>query len=143
MTSVYQDIRGVLAAAVNAVAGVPPDAQRAYEGLLFTPTVGTPYMRQTLLGLNGRPFDIAAETTAHKGLYQVDLFYPSGKGTGPIEALADTIKLAFPASTILAKNGETISISYSERGQVVVDSDDPAWLHLPVTIGWSCYSARN
>jgi len=140
VTSLYQDIRGALQTHAGMVSGLPADGQRAYEGRLFTSTVGIPWARMTLLPYSGRPFSVSAETKDHIGDFQVDYFHPAGSGTGEAESLVDAIKEAFSPGVRLVQNGVTVLIQYSERRQAIQTAD---WLQIPVSVRWRAFTADN
>lgn len=133
--SLYQNIRGALQTHLANVSGVPTIA---YEGVKFTPTVGTPYLGTSLVPTSARPGPIGVNSILrHQGLFLVDAVYPNGSGTATAEAMADTIKAAFTTQTTLSLNGVDVRISYSERGQIQQEAD---WLRVPIAIGWYVYS---
>lgn len=138
--SVSPNVRGALQLRAALAAGFPPANQIAYEGVVFTSTTGVPWARMTVLPQSGRPFDISAATTAHMGLFQVDVMVPSGQGTSAAEIAADAVKAMFRAGTNLFQGGERIQIDYAERGPA---QDQPDFIFYPVTVGWRCYSANN
>lgn len=134
MSSIYQNIRGALSVHLSAVAGIPAIA---WEGVPYTPVVGTPFCTATLVpsgpelaSLGSAPF------YRHFGSFEVSLVYPSGQGTGTIEAMADLIRTAFTIETILSQGAQTIRTNKSTRGTII---QEPDWLRLPISIGWYTY----
>lgn len=140
MASLYQNIRGCLQSRALATPGFP--ARCAFEGALFSSTVGTPWARLTLMPQMGRPYSVSAGLMRHSGLFQVSVFLPAGggPGTGAAEAIADAVKARFVAGMKLAQGGETVEIEYAERSQAMVEAD---WISAPVTVGWRCFSPNN
>jgi hypothetical protein len=63
----------------------------------------------------------------------VTLVYPSGKGTGTAEAMADLVKASFTADTTLTQGTNTVRLRYAERKSAIIDTD---WIRVPVEIGW-------
>lgn len=140
MTTVSQNIRGGLQTQAMLAAGFPAQSQTAFEGETFAPTTGVPWARLTLMPQSGRPFDVPAGTTAHMGLFQVDMYVPDGLGTGAAEIAADAVRAVFRGGTILAIGGDRVLIDYAERAQA---QQQPNWIFCPVTVRWRCYSASN
>lgn len=135
MTSLLQDIRGALQLQVNSVAGFPAEAQRAYEGKTFTPTLGTPWARMTLMTNSRRPFSLDGSDKISGGLFQIDLFTPAkgGPGTAVIEVMADAVADAYPLGQNMVKGAARVSINYAQPGPILPEAD---WLHAVVTVSW-------
>lgn len=138
MTTTFQDIRGALHAQAALASGYP--AQVAYEGVAFTSTVGTPWARETLLPTSDGPFSVDANTRYTRGLYQVDLNYPSrgSPGTKAVETAADAVIAKFKSGTHLVKNAITVIVDGVARSAVMASED---WLKISVTITWRSYPA--
>ena len=135
MASLYQNIRGALQNRLAGVAGIP---DIAYEGSVYTPLPKTPYVDCKFMPGSGRPATMGdGHLVKHQGTFEINAVYPSGVGTGAAEAMADTIKAAFTASTILTLNSVTVRLSYAERGPVMPDA---TWIRLPISVGWYLYS---
>jgi hypothetical protein len=137
--SLWQNIRGALTTRANATSGIP--AATAYEGLKYTPTVGTSYKAYALMPTQERPSTLGqyGDTLRH-GLFQISLFYPAGSGTGAAEAMADAVKSQFVPGTDLTQNSVTVRISYAERGPI---QQDPDWIMVPVTVGFFLHTPTN
>lgn len=135
--SIHQDIRGALQNAAIAVPGFPPSAQRAYDGLTFTPTPKTPWARLAFMPQPSRPFAIKG-TDQLIGLFQVSLFYPPNLGTATVEAMADAVVAAFPTETPLLFGTARVQILSSGRGPGLPEAD---WYQVPVTVRWQCLTA--
>lgn len=137
MTTLYQDIRGMLQSRLASVPGVPAIA---YEGIPYTPVPGTPFCEPTFLPANGRPATMGdGHLVRHEGSFEVVLAYPTGSGTGTGEAMADTIKSYFKASDVLTLNGNNLRFRYAERRPVIEQTD---WYRVPVSIGWYTFSTE-
>lgn len=137
--SLYQNVRGALTARANTTAGLP--SSRAYEGVTFSPTVGTAYVAYTLIPTQERPSTLGQDgQTLRQGLFQISLYYPAGTGTGTAEAMADAVKSNFVPGTSLTQNSVTVRVSYAERSQCMVTPD---WVQCNVTVGWFLHNATN
>lgn len=127
--TLYRDIRAALANHLNTMTGV---IAVAWENVAYTPTVGTPYLRPTVL--MGQPRQAAIGDTGPNeqvGVYQIDLFYPPGKGTGDINAMAGKIEQRFKRGTKIAYNGVTLTIRSVYLSAMQQGAD---WVQLPVNI---------
>lgn len=141
--SVSQAIRGALQQRAATAVGFPPSNQRAYEGYAFNPTIGTTYARMTVIPSESRPAVVGAATKIHRGLFQIDIFYPAqgNPGTGAAEVLADAVKDVFAVGgSAMSVGGETVTVERVQREQVI---QSPEWLQVPVTVYWLCYSPNN
>lgn len=136
--TLYQNVRGALQAQAATAAGFP--SQVAYENVMFTSTVGTPYARMTLMPQLGRPFSVSSDVKRHDGLFQVDIFYPANAGTALAEAAADAVRDALSAAKRLAAGSDILAIDYVERAAAL---QQPDWIQIPVTAKWHCFSVRN
>ena len=132
--SLFQDIRGALQNNLAGVSGIPAIA---WEGVPYSPVVGTPFVEPVLFPTSSIPRTMgAAHLILHEGLFLVTLVYPAVGGTGTMEAMADTVKAAYNVSTPLALNSREVRVRSSQRGGVEMDSD---WMRLLVSIGWYTY----
>lgn len=111
--------------------------QVAWENRSFTPTVGTPWMRatilpaettQTIIGING--------LNKLMGIYQVDLFYPVGVGSGTARSKSDDVITHFKRGTTATYSGVKVSIRRAWRGTALPEDD---WYHIPINIEWYAY----
>ena len=133
--SLYQDIRGALQTKLAAVSGVP---QLVYEGFAYEPVIGTPFCVCQILPIYSRPATLGpAHLVWHRGTFELALVYPSGRGTGTAEAMADTIKAAFTADVTATQNNVTVRFRHAERRPIIVDTP---WIRVPVSIAWYLYT---
>lgn len=138
--SVSSNIRGAIQIRAATAVGFPPSNQQSYEGMLFTSTVNTPWVKLNFMPQSGRPFPVNAATTLHRGLFQITVYVPDGAGTNAAETAADAVCAVFRAGTHLSLNGEAVIIDYAERAPVLRDA---GFVYAPVTIAWRCYSPNN
>ena len=135
--SVFSDIRTALESQIASVTGIPSAANRSWENVRFEPTTGTPWVRMTLLPGESRPA-IRGENPvlSYLGLFQVDVFEPSGGGPRTADTLADAIRDQFSSGTDITVNTTTTRIRWSERlpGRL-----DPPWYMVPIQISWYTY----
>lgn len=138
--SISQSIRAALQLRAATAVGFPGSDQISYEGVVFTSTTGVPWARMWMLPQSGRPFNVAGDTTIHRGLFQVDVMVPDGEGTAAAEIAADAVRALFRAGTRISQDSEAIIIDYAERGSA---QQQPDWIFCPVTVSWRCYSQSN
>jgi hypothetical protein len=120
-----QAMRGLLQTQLLTV-GTGWDAQTAYEGKPFTPTVGAAYQEVTTVFSEPLPITLSGSDEA-RGLFQVRLLYPVvTTGIGPQTARAEAIAAAFPRNLKLSSGGVTVKVSRKPqitRGPVQGDRD--------------------
>src|SRR5689334_407898 len=117
--SIYQAIRGALQEHAVQTPGFP--SMVSYENVPFSSTVGVPYARFTLAPQMIRPFDLKDNTKGHIGLFQVDIFTPSGRGTADAEILADAVRDTFEAGTfVFTADADKVKFDYAERAQALI-----------------------
>lgn len=116
-----------------------PSMDIAWENINFKPEVGTGYLRVSLLPsetdvvtMGPQPFQ------EHKGIFQVDVFYPLAQGPGPAMGKAAEIQKVFCPSAQFVYNTVTVQIdkSWPSSGR----ADQAGWWHVPVNIRYTCYS---
>ena len=97
-------IRSALESELN---GMSPPIQTAWQNVPFTPVVGTPYQRASLLFAEPYNQEKGAGFQ-EQGFLQVDLCYPQSVGANTAEARAELLRTTFKRGTSLA-NGILIS----------------------------------
>lgn len=77
-----------------------PTLSTAYENAPFTPVNGTPYQRASML--YAIPEGEVLGCTRHRevGVFQVQLFYPTGDGNAAAHARAEAIRTTFARGSI-------------------------------------------
>lgn len=130
--SLYRDTRAALRSALLAVPGLPPEAQRAWEGRDFTPTAGTPWLRDTMLPASADRLSVGPlARVRHTAIYQIDLFVPALRGT-EYDGPADAIVAALWPGLLLTYNGQTVLVRRASRAPAI--TADAAWRQLPISI---------
>ena len=105
----------------------------AEENKQFTPSDGTPWVRETLLpGIPNRVEIMQDGRSRQVGVYQVDVFTPSGIGTGIADALSTTIGDAF----VVGSSFGTSVIVVIQRVYGQPGREDGDWYHKPLVIEW-------
>ena len=132
----FDAVRAALDVAMNAHSG----SQVAFGNKEFEPTAGTLWYRATFLP--GEPAQADLGTTGRNrlvGIYQVDVFAPSGRGIGEGEAAAEAVIAAFKRGSAFTSGGVTTRVEKAWR-EVAVEEQD--WYHVPVKIMWFAYAAN-
>lgn len=124
------DIRSALLTQLKTVVS---ETLIAEENEQFTPSDGAPWIRETLLpGVPERVEIMQDGKSRQVGVYQVDVFAPSGIGTGVPDALSKTIGDAFVPGTSYGTSVDVrIRRVYSQPGR-----EDGDWYHKPLLIEW-------
>lgn len=112
--------------------------QVAWDDRAYKPVTGSPYLRVDLL-LND-PIDLYVERSGieERGIYQVSVNYPQGKGALPAMQVAELVRDLFaPVQALQAGNQridflDTPSISSGYH-------DDDGWYIVPVSISWRAF----
>jgi hypothetical protein len=135
--SVFINISTALDAHLEVMVGKP--ALIAYENRNVEPIKDALYIRptliagevvQTTLGESGQDRNM--------GIYQVDVFAPSGKGKTASMAMADLIADHFKRGTDLSSGGTTLRIMSVSRQ--VAFNDSNGWFMLPVEINYIAFT---
>lgn len=127
------EIKALLEQKLLAMPGVLPTA---FENVSFTPPAG-PY--QACYHLINSPVDLGIEgtLTEERGILQVTLRYPEGKGRQLTDAMADQLKQHFkPAQIIL---GPGFRIELNKTPSVSTGSPDEGRWAIPVSIYWEAF----
>jgi hypothetical protein len=134
--NVHANIRAAARQLLGTVSGAP--AAKAWEGEVFTPVRGTPYLSES-----ARPGPSVVRGVGSGGAQQHTirlnwtLHYPAGKGTAAIESAASAIMDAFKPGTGLAYSTQTGTIMQCERTPLV---PDPDWISCTVTATVTAYT---
>lgn len=107
MSTTFRDISAALSGRLNTLTGGTPIA---WENSEYTPTMGTMFLRETLLPANTVQGSLGTiGKDEHGGIYQVDIFAPKGSGKGrqlPRRIQLQTILNVAQRSRITANQSE-------------------------------------
>ena len=134
MASVFTNISAALDKHLNDMTGKPPIA---WPNDGYEPTIGTLYARPT--NLQGDTF---AETQNDRtnGIYQIDIFAPSGEGKGEANTMADLIADRFKQDTEITYTGQTVRIQTCSMSNV--SNTDNGWYQVMIEAQYYSFSAR-
>lgn len=108
------------------------------ENSVFDASSNVPsFIRSTILPARSAVISLGASAGKKlQGLYQVDVFYPSGTGSTAAQTLADTVVATFPIGLILTSG--TIQVMV-EIASAMPAYDISKYYGVPILIQWSCY----
>lgn len=112
----------------------------AHENRHFEPEQGSPWVR---FSFAPNPPEVSTigqvGLDKHSGLVFVDIFYPTGEGTGRAATKAEEIRAYFPAGKRFSFSGQNVQIVNSGRLQGRIEKD---WFQIPVSISWTAETQR-
>jgi Bacteriophage related domain of unknown function len=121
-------------ATVTLMIGLP--SGRALENFAFTPTVGTPYLRDYLLRSPQNSTQRASIGTParrrHIGIYQLSIFAPADVGAFAAEALADACRELVEQHEQLTVNGRVVTVRPS--ASLGSGHQDGTWWAVPLSV---------
>lgn len=137
--TIHSNMRAAFRAALLQVAGLPPQANFAWEGRVYRPRTGTPYIRESFRSISSRPRALGAGgTIEHRMMGNLVLVYPPTQ-LAEVEAAAGALLLAFRPGRSLVYQGASGFVMASERGGLI---SEPDWLSCPVTIEVTAYTTN-
>lgn len=121
MSTIFADISAALDSQLNTLPGSSPIA---WANTNYKPTKNTLYLRPNILPASANQSGLgSAGIDTHLGIYQVDIFAPTGKGRGIAEAKADAIADHFKRGTDLVYNGVTVRLGNNSRAAATIEDD--------------------
>lgn len=88
-----------------------PALATAYEGVDFTPVVGTPYQKAFLLPAAPDNSTQGASYYRELGVFQVTLCYPKGTGANAAQTRAELIKTQFKRATTMIESSLRVVVT--------------------------------
>jgi len=120
MSSHFLDISAALDTNLNTFA-TDNSIPVAWENIDYKPTVGTLFVRPTLLPADTAPIGISyISALDHLGVYQVDVIAPLDGGKGQAILKADLLATAFPRGDLIY-NSKIVRIKSTSRSAGVRD----------------------
>jgi hypothetical protein len=117
-----------------ALAALTPPMDTAWENADFTPSVGVPYQAAYLLPAQPDNPEIGSGYI-QRGIFQINLFYPQGKGWKSARTKAEQLRAAFPRGLSLTDAGVIVNIiATPEIGPARAEDD---LYFVPVKVRWS------
>lgn len=114
-----------------------PARPLAWPGKSFSPVVGTPYLFATYMPNATTSTGLAFNAPRDfRGLFQVSVFWPAGRGiVYPLE-LAGSVAAHFKMGTRIMRSG--LKVELNQPPEVAPPIEQPDWLQVPVTVRWRC-----
>ena len=134
--NVHANVRAATRQRLVGLAGLP--AQRAWEGVAFEPTRGTPFLAEALRPIGSEVRGMGnSGAIAHTIAVSFTLNYPSGQGTLAIEQAASTIMDGFRPGVALVYGVQTAIVTQVERSPL---RPEPDWIQTTVTATLIAYT---
>lgn len=125
----------------TAVSGMSPALATAFENAPFTPVVGTPYQRVSLLLAEPAPVNASGTLNREQGILQINLAYPLGGGPGPAQARAELIRQTFYRGRTLTDGEINVTIDRMPEIAPALVEDDR--FVIPVRARFYSYNSRS
>lgn len=124
-------------ASVSIVAALP--ALRHWEGEVFSPTQGRPFVDESLLVPYSAPRAIGpAGVVYHAITFALNFVYPAGKGTLAVESMAAAALAHFARGTVFTYGSNRGRVEKVERRSLI---QEPDWLRCPVQVAVAAYTS--
>lgn len=123
-------IRAALEGRLNtwALAQVPP-VQLAWQSVSFEKEAGKPFLEPILIPNLTVNHEVSGSRKTHLGLFQINVWAPTGEGMGRVEAMAQAIVDLFP---LVPKFGN-VSIEATPTASNPLPGD-AGWVIVPILI---------
>lgn len=110
--------------------------QIAFEDMPFTPVIDAPYLATNLLLNSPADLDLAGRDAELRGIYQVTVRYPEGKGAAGAQKIADQIALHFKPVQVFPAGARQVTI-YKSPAIASGYHDESGRFCVPVSIMWN------
>lgn len=135
--TLHEDLKSGWRTKLLAIQGIPD--QWSWEGKHYSPVTGRAYIRESFRPVITRRRGVGtAGIEEHRINGGLDLVFPSGKGTGDVDAAAGKILKALPVGGSIAHGDHAAGIITSERGGAVIAPD---WITVPITITFLAHTS--
>jgi|SRR5471032_149510 len=126
----------IRAALESALASIKPGIDTAYQNIAYKPVTDNEYQAAYFLPAPPDNRSMGDGSRQERGIFQVNLMYPKGKGAAAAGARAELIQSLFRRGASFAKDDITVQI---ERTPEISDGreDEDRWF-VPVKIRWFC-----
>ncbi|WP_219117067.1 phage tail terminator-like protein [Janthinobacterium sp. UMAB-56] len=126
----------IRAALEAALASIKPDIDTAWQNAPYKPVTGREYQAAYLLPAAPNNHSMGDGSRQERGIFQINLMYPSGQGSATAAARAEMIAALFRRGASFTKGDVTVQI---ERTPEIADGreDGDRWM-VPVKIRYFC-----
>jgi hypothetical protein len=104
-------LESIRAALEKKLKTVRPIISTAWEHRKFTPKVRTPYQSVYVMWADPENPAVGNGMYRQRGIFQVSLFYPLGKGSKDIESMADTLRSTFYRGLTMTEDSINVVIA--------------------------------
>jgi Bacteriophage related domain of unknown function len=126
----------IRAALEGALASIKPSIDTAYQNVPYKPVTGREYQAAYLLTAPPNNYAIGDDSRQERGIFQVSLMFPSGRGPAAAGARAELIQALFHRGASFTKDDVTVQIERTPEISTGSEDDD-RWA-VPVKIRWFC-----
>ena len=113
----------------------------AWDGTVYNPTPGNPYLATKVAALSPNPMTPAAGGPSQwNGTYQVSVFYPTETGLSQCLTEADAIANLFPRGLALTVSGYSEKINIINP-RIIPNVQMADWIMIPVQLDWTFIQA--
>lgn len=130
----FLDISAALDEHLNLMVGVPPVAWPNHK---YEPVEDTLYLRPTNLQGETIPVTDRDQTT---GIYQIDIFSPSGEGKNEAVVMSDTVADRFKQNITFTYGGVTVEVKSVSRA--TISNNENGWSHLMIEVEYYSFTVR-
>lgn len=110
----------------------------AWENKNYTPTLGTMYLRPTVLSADTALVGMAnSDSTDHAGIFQIDVIAPINQAKAIALAEADAVSNYFSRGLSVTYDGVSVKIGSKSIG---VGVREDAWYVVPVFINYQTFT---
>lgn len=126
-----QKIRNALESALDTML---PALPTAHEGESYDPIVGTPFQQPYLMAATPGNSTMGDSFYQEAGIFQVNLYYPAGEGTGTAVERAEAIRALYRRGTTFSFNGTVVQVDRTP--EITVGEGDEGFIVVIVRIRW-------
>jgi hypothetical protein len=129
MATVYGDMQSACRERMLSWGGLPTVA---WEGVVFTPPVGVPWIREKFSPVSATPRGVGTKALVeHIGLLILDVFVVANNGIAELNSLTGGVLALFPPGQPLVYGDNVGSVIEAARGQ---NYQQPGWLRSTITV---------
>ena len=126
----FTDIQAALDTRLSTVVGLP---EVAWDNTLFKPFKGTTFIRPVVLSAASTMETIDVRLQSNPGVYQIDVFVDTEKGTASFNTLVDTIFDHFKATNTLTEGTTEVWLQAISRSPAIRDE---SWFKGTILINY-------
>lgn len=130
----FKDIQAALDTKLS---GLPGGLPVAWENVKYSPVIGTPWIRPTLINADSQTICMGEGNQNNPGVYRIDAFYPVGNGSGQVLDKLSQIYTHFKSDPTLTAGSITVLIRNVSILQRIVE--ETAWFMGSVNINFASY----